>query len=307
MADSSALSRVDRGFEPSGVYIRAQLAERRRRLAAIPAAGLQAEVRDLLREVDSALERLDEGGFGLCDGCHDPIEPPRLLADPLTRVCIGCLSDDQQRALEHDLELASIVQGALLPAEKVHDRGWEIEHRYRPLGPVSGDYCDVIPGRAPGSPAHFILGDVSGKGVSASILMAHLQAVFRALVSLDLPLADLAERANRIFSEGTLSNSYATLLLGRLSAGGRLEICNAGHCPPLLVRGGELMPLPATGLPLGLFTSSTFQVTRFELVKVSPFSGAPSASGWRPQGARSPVMAGARALGGFRNSPAIIS
>jgi sigma-B regulation protein RsbU (phosphoserine phosphatase) len=267
MADSAGLPRIEQGLEPGNDYIRSQLLDRRRRLAAIPAPGRAPGIGGLLREVDSALERFESGGYGQCGNCHDPIEPGRLLADPLIRVCLGCLNEKQQRALEHDLQLASVVQAALLPAERVREQGWEIEYRYLPLGAVSGDYCDVLPAGNGRSASHFILGDVSGKGVSASILMARLQAGFRALVSLDLPLAELAGRANRIFSEGTLSSSYATLLLGRLFPDGRLEFCNAGHCPPLLVRDGERTSLPATGLPLGLFSSSTYQVASFDLTE----------------------------------------
>lgn len=251
----------------AGAEWRRQLLDRRARLAAIPALRDREDVRHLLQEVDSALARLDGGSFGACERCHDPIERRRLLGDPLTRVCLGCLSQSQQRALEHDLEWAAVVQRGLLPDEQVSGDGWEIAYRYRPLGPVSGDYCDVLRAEGPRAPTHFILGDVSGKGVAASILMAHLQAVFRSLVSLDLPLAELAQRANRIFCEGVVANAFSTLLLGRLSSDGGLELCNAGHCPPLLVRRGEVTPLAATGMPLGMFTGSTFEVGRFRLVQ----------------------------------------
>jgi sigma-B regulation protein RsbU (phosphoserine phosphatase) len=247
--------------------LRAHLVERRDRLAAVTGLRHRQDFRALLHEVDAALERLDSGTFGTCERCHDPIEPSRLIGDPLVRVCLECLSDSQRRALERDLESAAAVQQALLPAEHVHTRGWEIGHRYRPHGPVSGDYCDVLRPDTPDAAVHIVLGDVSGKGVAASILMAHLQAVFRSLASTGMPLAELAERANRILCEGVLSNAYSTLVLGRLWPDGTLEMCNAGHCPPLLARAGEVTPLPATGLPLGLFRESEYRVARFRLAK----------------------------------------
>jgi sigma-B regulation protein RsbU (phosphoserine phosphatase) len=262
MGESSSIPMDD-----LGASARERLIDRRDRLAAIPGLSQRRDYRALLREVDSALERLDSGTHGTCERCHDPIERQRVLGDPLVRVCLDCLSDAQQRALERDLELAAVVQQALLPAEHVRADGWEIEHRYRPHGPVSGDYCDVLCSDAPDAPIHMILGDVSGKGVSASILMAHLQAVFRSLASLQVPVAELAERANRIFCEGIASNAFSTLLLGRLWPDGTLEMCNAGHCPPLLVRGDEVTPLAATGLPLGLFCESEFRVSRFRLAE----------------------------------------
>jgi len=243
-----------------------QLLERRRRLDAPGLAG-RDEVRTLIHDVDAALERFEAGEYGLCEECHDPIRPERLLADPLTRVCLDCLSPEQTRALERDLELASSVQAALLPAADVDIDGYRIHYQYRPLGPVSGDHCDVLPPAAPGQPWHFVLGDVSGKGVAASILMSHLHAIFRSLVPLQLPLAEVVHHANRLFTESTLPSSYATLVAGRLDASGALEICNAGHCPALLVQGGRLNSLNGSGFPLGLFSTSTFETRRVQLEK----------------------------------------
>jgi sigma-B regulation protein RsbU (phosphoserine phosphatase) len=253
------------GFESSEAWFRAQLVDRRRRLAALPALREREDFRGLIREVDAALARLDRGSFGACERCHESIEGSRLIGDPLTRFCLDCLTDAQQRALERDLELAAAAQRALLPPEHVQAGAWEVAHRYRPLGLVSGDYCDVLRRAASDGTVHFVLGDVAGKGVAASIPMAHLQAVFRSLASADLPLADLAGRANRIFCEGVASNAYSTLLLGRLSADGLLEICNAGHCPPLLARASAVTRIDATGLPLGVFHDSTYETRCFTL------------------------------------------
>lgn len=202
-----------------------------------------------------------------CERCHVPVESGHLAGDPLARVCLECLTQAERRDLERDLELAAVVQQRLLPPEHVHTAGWEIEHRYRPLGAVSGDYCDVLHEQGPDAPIHVVLGDVSGKGLSASILMSHLQAVFRALASPELRIAELARRANRLLCERTLSSAFSTLLLGRLWPDGAVELCNAGHCPALLVRDGEVAPLGATGVPLGLFPESEFGTTRLRLAK----------------------------------------
>jgi len=248
----------------SNAYLRGQLLDRRHRLAAHDPADRQ-EVRTLLRDVDAALERLEAGSYGLCEACHDPIEGDRLIVDPLVRVCLGCLSPEQVRALERDLELASHIQSALLPEDGVVLHGWEIHYRYQPLGPVSGDHCDVLRPISPDEPLHFVLGDVSGKGVAASILMSHLQAIFRSLVPLRLPLAELLRHANRLFAESTLPSSYATLIAGRLDRSGQLEICNAGHCPPVVAQNGSVAPLRGSGFPLGLFADSVFDVHRTQL------------------------------------------
>ena len=201
----------------------------------------------------------------LCGVCSEPLEEERLRTGPLKRICLECLSDEERRALEHDLNSASRVQAHLLPARNFSFGRWQIHYHYQPLGAVSGDHIDLIRPDRTGQALHFLFGDVAGKGVAASILMANLQALFRSLVSQELPLAEIVGRANKIFSESTAAHSYATLVAGRLNGGGTLELCNAGHNPPLLARGGCVTPLCASALPLGLSAGSRFESQRFEL------------------------------------------
>jgi sigma-B regulation protein RsbU (phosphoserine phosphatase) len=244
--------------------LREQLIDRRHKLEA--AAGMfhrPAELTELLHEVDAALNRMDVGVYGLCEVCHDPVEPERLLADPLTRFCLGDLTPREQRALEEDLELASQIQTKLLPPPTQKIDGWEVSYHYQPFGAVSGDYCDLV--RGEDQSLHFILGDVSGKGVAASMLMAHLNAMFRTLISIDLPLEQMMERASRVFCESTLPTQYATLVCGRATTSGEVEICNAGHLPPLLIQEGKVTSIAATGLPVGVFSNESFSVSRIQM------------------------------------------
>jgi sigma-B regulation protein RsbU (phosphoserine phosphatase) len=246
--------------------LQAQLTERRKRLeSVIGEIGGTAHLVGLLHEVDAALERIDNGSYGLCDACHDSIEVDRLLADPLVRLCLDHLTDDQRRALELDLELASRIQAALLPKQDLALDGWEAHLLYEPAGPVSGDYCDGVLPEGARSDLFLLLGDVSGKGVAASILMAHLHAILRPLI-MSLPLVEAIERANRVFCESTLPMSYATLVAVRASASGIVQICNAGHCPPLVVHGSEVTSVPASGVPVGLFSSGNYAQREAHLV-----------------------------------------
>src|SRR5712692_9685801 len=204
-------------------FFREQLVDRRQKLeSAITQAGQASDLVQLLGEVDSALERVENGSYGICDLCHEPVETARLIADPLVRLCLDHLTPDQQRALEQDLELASQLQRELLPEQSLSHAGWEISYHYEPLGPVSGDYCDVIPGDGDGRSLFFALGYSSGKGVTASMLMAHLHAIFRTLVATGLPAPELVERASRIFRDSTMSPYYATLVCGRAAASGEI-------------------------------------------------------------------------------------
>jgi sigma-B regulation protein RsbU (phosphoserine phosphatase) len=121
---------------------------------------------------------------------------------------------------------------------------------------VSGDYCDVIAG--PNGTTIVVVADVSGKGVAASLLMANLHALVRTLVDGGTAFDDLAPRVNRLFCESTLAGSYATAVLVALGPDGEVHLCNAGHCPPLLARGGQLESVPATGMALGMFQEGAF-------------------------------------------------
>jgi sigma-B regulation protein RsbU (phosphoserine phosphatase) len=247
-------------------FLREQLLDRRQRLATTTlASGDVAVLRTLVAEVDEALDRMEKGTYGLCDVCHGPIEKPRLIADPLVRVCLDDLSAPQRRALEEDLLLAAKIQQALLPARDLALHGWQVHYRYEPVGPVSGDYCDLIVGDNDSGDIFFLLGDVSGKGVAASMLMTQLHAMFRSLITVGLPLDRLMAMANSIFCGSNTAGQYATLVCGRAAHSGTVELSSAGHVPVLLVRDAEVTRVESTGFPLGMFGGSRFDVHRLQL------------------------------------------
>ena len=248
----------------SEISVRDQLVERRRGLELVSARVPKPELTRLLEEVDAALEKLVVGSFGVCEGCGAAVEGARLLHYPMARNCLACLTPREQAALERDLKLAGEVQGALLPKRHTRWRGWELHYHYQPLGVVSGDHCDLV-ARANTDERVFLVGDVSGKGIAASLLMSHLQALFRSLLELELPLDELVSRANRLFSRTTLASSFATLVVGRLTGEGEVELCNAGHCPVLLVQSQQVTPLTATGVPLGVTDDAVFELHRTRL------------------------------------------
>jgi sigma-B regulation protein RsbU (phosphoserine phosphatase) len=244
-------------------FLQNQLEERKRRLEqAITLAPRNGNLAGLLRDVDSALDRMGHGTFGICEECHTPVEQDRLLADPLVRYCLDHLSDSQRNALQRDLDLAADVQRNLLPKPNLRAGCWDTSYHYQPLGPVSGDYCDLIP-----TDGHlfFVLGDVSGKGVAASMLMTQLHALFRSLSALSLPLGEIVTHANRLFCESALAGQYATVVCGQASPTGEVEIHNAGHPPAIIVGQGGVIRIESTGLPLGMFCEAEFSATRLQL------------------------------------------
>ena len=252
----SDLSSLDMVFRES-------LSERRSKLKnAIAENGSIPEFNALLLQVDTALAKLDHGTFGKCERCDGFVETGRLLADPLVRFCLDDLSDADKQSLEADLQLASTIQRGLLPQMSLGHGSWKSDFVYEPLGPVSGDYCDVIP---LGDDLYFILGDVSGKGMAASLLMSGLRAIFHSLIPLGLELCDLMSRANRLLVDSSPANQFATLILGKADHDGELELVNAGHLPPILIKNGMKGELNFAGLPLGMFAETPFTMNKIKL------------------------------------------
>jgi sigma-B regulation protein RsbU (phosphoserine phosphatase) len=244
-------------------FLQNQLEDRKRKLEdAIALAPQNVGFAGLLHEVDSALERMVKGNYGLCEECHAPVEEDRLLADPLVRYCLDHLTQPQRAALQRDLDLASQVQRNLLPQPNLRAGNWETSYHYAPIGPVSGDYCDLIP--CDGQ-LFFVLGDVSGKGVAACMLMTQLHALFRSLSAMAMPLGQTVSHVNRVFCDSALAGQYVTLVCGQAKPTGEVEIHNAGHWPAIVVGHGGILRIESTGLPLGLFHEAEFSSTRVQL------------------------------------------
>lgn len=244
--------------------IREQLLVRRQNLESALTKHETKQMVHLLHDVDEALAKLEHGSFGVCENCHESIEVDRVLADPLVTFCLGCLTPAQKRGLEHDLTLAARMQTELLPTEKIAlAEGWETAFYFQPARIVSGDYFDLICDGKGGM--FFVVADVAGKGVSAAMLTASLRAVFRALIPTAQCVGELLEQANHLFCESAMSGQYATLVFGRVHAGGEVELANAGHLPVLIARDGKVESLESTDVPFGMFCSQTFTVQRTKL------------------------------------------
>jgi sigma-B regulation protein RsbU (phosphoserine phosphatase) len=246
-------------------FLHGQLKERKQRLeTAITLSPHDANLEALLSEVDSALGKFAAGTYGLCETCHDTVEQDRLLADPLIRYCLDHLTEQQRAALQHDLDLASELQRRLLPPSDLKAAGWETSYHYAPAGPVSGDYCDLYPYNGQ---LFFMLGDVSGKGVAASMRMTQLHALFRSLIGMDLPLREIVVHINRFLCDSALAGQYATLVCGRANGDGDVEFFNAGHLPVVVVQEGSIRQLESTSMPLGLFREASFSSAHLQLCK----------------------------------------
>ncbi len=166
--------------------------------------------------------------------------------------------------LEKDLELARNIQRRILPKRLPDPPGWACAAANLPYQAVGGDLYDLwMASDQDRSPRlHLAVGDISGKGLPASLMMTQLSAFLRAMA--DLRVADwgqLALRLNARMNEVRDRNRYATLFMGSLNpANGDLRYVNGGHNPPLLVPadGRPWQRLMPTGPMVGLLPGATF-------------------------------------------------
>ena len=143
------------------------------------------------------------------------------------------------------------VQKALMPEEFPQFAGWSVMVHSEPANEVGGDLVDFIP--ANGTEAAVVLGDVSGKGLKAAIMMAKLQTTIRVL-QFDQPDATFPmEKLNKIFRRESVPGMFASLLFGKISsANSTIRYINAGHLPPLLLTAQGVQELPKGDAALGI-------------------------------------------------------
>jgi sigma-B regulation protein RsbU (phosphoserine phosphatase) len=157
----------------------------------------------------------------------------------------------------NELVAGRAVQLALMPPESPAVPGWDIWLYTQPANDVGGDLVDhlKIDERHHG----IALGDVAGKALPAALLMVKLQATLRALVPLFPALSELGSALNRILHRDGLPNRFATLVYLALTTGdGHIRYLNAGHVPPLVIRGSAIEELKDSSIALGFIPEAEF-------------------------------------------------
>jgi sigma-B regulation protein RsbU (phosphoserine phosphatase) len=162
------------------------------------------------------------------------------------------------RLHEQDFERAREIQQALMPAQLPQIPGCRLAAGCQPARIVGGDYYDAV--RCGDSAIAIALGDVSGKGMGAALLMSNLQAIVRAFAPGGLQPHELCAKANRLIAANVAPGKYITFFYGVVDvAGMRLDYCNAGHNPPILQhRDGTWETLGEGGPVLGVFPQATY-------------------------------------------------
>ena len=169
---------------------------------------------------------------------------------------------EMERAREimaRDLDQAAEIQQRYLPAVAPTIRGLDLAGHNAPCRTVGGDYFDFFPYE--GSRVAMVLGDVSGKGMPASLLMMGLQARVQALAEEPKNLAEVMTRLNRLTSANCPANRFITVFFCILNGEtGDLTFCNAGHNPPLIIRAnGDSEQLEGGGPVIGILPSIEYQ------------------------------------------------
>jgi len=181
------------------------------------------------------------------------IENSRLFAE-----------EQKLKLIQKEINVASEIQKNLLPHEIPLIEGYDIYAVNIPAWEVGGDYYDFI--KISGTKTAIALGDVSGKGLPAAMLMANLQATLRGQLLFSSCVKDCIERSNNLLHKSTDTTKFVTLFFGILdSEKNTLTFCNAGHNEVILMQDNKKLMLDKGGVPLGCFEDADYVVEEISL------------------------------------------
>lgn len=171
----------------------------------------------------------------------------------------------ERERMEHELELATEIQQRFQPTAPPTAEGYEFQGISFSCYEIGGDYYDFIP-RHDGK-MFVALGDVSGKGTAAALLMSSLHAAIHAQAAAKSSLPETIDSVNKYLSDNTPANRFVTLFLAELDlTNGTLNYINAGHNPPLIARiDGSVQQLDSGGFPLGIIPMAEYEIGQTNL------------------------------------------
>lgn len=164
----------------------------------------------------------------------------------------------EQGKLAHELEIARQIQAGLLPKQLPDIPAWHVAAHWQPANAVGGDFYDFL--EFPGGRFGLVIGDVSGKGVPAALVMATTRSVFRAAAERLVSPGAVLEQVNHLLCSDMPPKMFVTCLYALLDpATGVLDFANAGHNLPCLYSPDAVVELRATGMPLGLLPGMSYE------------------------------------------------
>ncbi len=173
----------------------------------------------------------------------------QLSAGAIENARLDAYRKESER-IERQVQLAADVQRRLMSSVPPKSGPVDVAARYEPCFELGGDFYDIIPFE---HSLGLVVGDVVGKGVAASLLMASVRAALRAHVQDVYDLDAIIGRVNASLVQDTRDNEFATVFYGTLDTTTlRLTYCSAGHDPALLLRNGKITPLGVGGMAIGI-------------------------------------------------------
>jgi serine phosphatase RsbU (regulator of sigma subunit) len=160
--------------------------------------------------------------------------------------------------IDEELRTAYTIQSRLLPDKMPEVPGYAFAATNKPCKTVSGDYYDVIV--RPNGRIYFVIADVSGKGITAALVMSSMATAFSIFTRTDPTPAELARELNQTLAPKTAPYKFATVFFGVLDpATGVIEFANAGHVPPLVITREGVTQLTTTDMVVGLFPLAKYR------------------------------------------------
>jgi sigma-B regulation protein RsbU (phosphoserine phosphatase) len=239
---------------------------------------LTRSITSTVHKLYGATERVKKGDFSYRIGVpsSDQLTALGEAFDSMTASVERLLRESEEKLrLESELEIAREVQAQLFPRSAPEVPGLALYGVCKAARSVSGDYYDFL--KLGENRVCLVLGDVSGKGISAALLMAAIQSALRAQFydgfaptsgshALALSTAAVVSRLNRQLFENTPQEKYVTFFFALYDAAARtLTYTNAGHLPPVLVRRGQVERLKVGGTVVGLFSPLTYEQAEIQI------------------------------------------
>ena len=207
-----------------------------------------------------------QGSFGARDlEFLDAISDHMAIAMENATLHLNLIEKDR---MERELQLGREIQRRLLPQPPCDIAATQLAARSVPCYEVGGDYYDFI--EFADGDLGIVIADVSGKGVSAAMIMSSVQSALRMSAPVEDDLAELCTRLNALLFRMAGGRKYVTFFYGRYNPeSGELRYVNAGHCPPFVVSGDGVQRLASTGRPIGILPDAVY---RQEWVVLPPSS-----------------------------------
>jgi len=203
------------------------------------------------------------GRFGIGGGDLDLSSNTSILGGILI-LFILMLELKDKLVAKDELSAGRTVQRALMSERNPEVSGWKIWLFTQPANDVGGDLVDII--NLGEGKNGVTIADVSGKGLGAALLMAKLQTIIRALTPEYTSLSRLFKKLNSAFHKDILPNSFASMVYIQIYENkDNLELVNAGHLPPVILRGEEIITLQKGDVALGLASDSKFTSEKISL------------------------------------------